>query len=56
MATKMTDKQKEQFYRKRRNINFRHSAALDGLEVRLIELTDEQVIERIEALRGHYGR
>lgn len=56
MATKMTEKQKEQFYRKRRNLNFQSSAALDGLKTALVELADEQIFARIEALRGHYER
>ncbi|MGA7587958.1 YhfG family protein [Rouxiella badensis] len=56
MATKMTDKQKEQFYRKRRNLNFQSSAALDDLDTKLVELTDEQVLERLAALRRHYER
>ncbi len=56
MATKMTDKQKEQFYRKQRNQNFQNSAALDGLQTELVDLPDDQVVARIEALRRHYER
>ncbi len=56
MATKMTGKQKEQFYRKHRNRNFQNSAALDGLQTELVDLPDAQVLERIDALRRHYER
>lgn len=56
MATKMTDKQKEQLYRKQRNINFQNSSALDGLKTELVDLPDERVIARIDALRRHYER
>ncbi len=56
MATKMTDKQKEQFYRKQRNLNFQRSAALDNLQTEHIDLPDSQILERIDALRRHYER
>ncbi|WAT00827.1 YhfG family protein [Rouxiella chamberiensis] len=56
MATKLTDKQKEQFYRKRRNLNFQGSTALDGLTLELIDLTDEQIAARLEEVRGKYER
>ncbi|EIC85832.1 YhfG family protein [Serratia sp. M24T3] len=56
MATKMTDKQKEQFFRKQRSLNFQRSAALDDLQTEHVELSEDRVLDRIEELRRHYER
>lgn len=61
MATKLTDRQKEQFYRKSRNLNFQSSSALDGVTIEPVDLKEDkpvlsadQLLARIEEVRGRY--
>lgn len=56
MSTKLTQKQKEKLFRERQNPNFMASSLLDGLQINLIRLSDEQIAQRLEDLRAHYER
>lgn len=56
MSTKPTLKQKEKLFRERQNHNFMASSQLDGLQIDLVRLSDEQIAQRLDDLRAHYER
>jgi hypothetical protein len=56
MAKKLTLRQQEKLFRERQRQNFQASSALDGLEVEVVSLDNEQIAKRLAELRGHYER
>lgn len=56
MSKKLTDKQKTRLWELQRSRNFQASSALEGLSVPLIELSYDEVLARVAALRAHYER
>lgn len=56
MAKIRTLKQQEKRFRERQRQNFQASSALDGLEVDVVTLDNEQIAQRLAQLRGHYER
>lgn len=56
MSTKLTEKQKEKWFKERQNRNFQASSLLDGLHIELVSLSEEQVAQRLADLRAHYER
>lgn len=56
MAKKLTLRQQEKLFRERQRQNFQTSSALDGLQVELITLDNEQISQRLTELRKHYER
>ncbi|HBU6431656.1 TPA: YhfG family protein [Klebsiella oxytoca] len=53
---KLTEKQKSRLWEDRRNVNFQASRRLEGVDIPLINLTPEEALARIAALRRHYER
>jgi hypothetical protein len=53
---KLTEKQKSRLWEDRRSVNFQASQRLEGVDIPLINLTAEEALARIEALRSHYER
>ena len=53
---KLTDKQKALLWEKTRNVNFQASRRLEGVDIPLVTLDAEEVLVRIDELRGHYER
>lgn len=56
MAKKLTLRQQEKLFRERQRQNFQASSALDGLQVEIITLGNEQISQRLTELRRHYER
>lgn len=56
MAKKTTLRQQEKLFRERQRQNFQASSALDGLQVEVVTLDNEQIAKRLAELRGHYER
>jgi hypothetical protein len=56
MAKKTTLRQQEKLFRERQRQNFQASSALDGLQVEVVTLDNEQIAQRLAELRGHYER
>lgn len=56
MTKQLTGKQKARLWEQQRNINFQASRRLEGIEIPLTELTEEEALARIDELRGHYER
>ncbi|WP_436877321.1 YhfG family protein [Siccibacter turicensis] len=56
MTKKLTEKQKSRLWERQRNLNFQASRRLEGVEIPLVELSEEEALARIEALRGEYER
>lgn len=46
----------EKLFRERQRQNFQASSALDGLQVEVVTLDNEQIAQRLAELRGHYER
>ena len=53
---KMTDRQKARLYQQRRNGNYQESKRIQGFYVKLVTLTAEEALRRIDELRSHYER
>ncbi|WP_072133213.1 YhfG family protein [Winslowiella iniecta] len=56
MSKKLTDKQKAALWLEHHNANFQASNRLEGYQIERIELSAQQITERLEALRRHYER
>ena len=56
MTKKLTEKQKSRLWERQRNLNFQASRRLEGVEIPLVELSEEEALARIERLRGEYER
>ena len=56
LAKKLTLRQQEKLFRERQRQNFQASSALDGLQVEVITLDNEQISQRLTELRKHYER
>jgi hypothetical protein len=56
MAKKLTLRQQEKLFRERQRQNFQASSALDGVQVEVITLDNEQISQRLTELRKHYER
>lgn len=56
MAKKTTLRQQEKLFRERQRQNFQASSALDGLQVEVVTLDNDQIAQRLAELREHYER
>ncbi|WNN44665.1 MULTISPECIES: YhfG family protein [Winslowiella] len=56
MSKKLTDKQKAALWLEHHNANFQASSRLEGYQIERVELSAQQVAERLNALRRHYER
>ena len=56
MTKKLTERQKSRLWEQQRNINFKASRQLEGVNIEQVTLTAEDANMRIEALRGQYER
>ncbi len=56
MNRKLTDKQKAALWAQRQNANFQASTRLEGYNIELVELSAEEIAQRLQALRRHYER
>ncbi|QKJ85318.1 hypothetical protein PMPD1_0338 [Paramixta manurensis] len=55
MSAKLTDKQKEALWQRRRNTNFQASTRLEGFAIAEVTLSAEQAQQRLQELRRQYG-